>query len=180
MKRKRKLFLCLLIIFIVLIIAIVIFFIWRSKQSADVVETVPVATTQAPETTATPTTQAPETTATPTTEAASAFQGSLTGNWSGQVAYDPPVDIEGTFSVTIDAKGVVEGSFEGSYSGTITGKVDLYGNLSAKGTASEGQSAYETTWKGKLSVSGNTLSTEGDLSGQYMLGKFSGTGASSD
>lgn len=202
MKRKRKLFLCLLIIFIVLIIAIVVFFIWRSNQSADVVGTVPAATSQAaPETTAPPTTEAPEptvpettalptteppettaseTTAPPTTEEASAFQGSLTGNWSGQVAYDPPVDIEGTFSVTIDAKGAVEGSFEGSYSGTITGKVDLYGNLSAKGTASEGQSAYETTWKGKLSVSGNTLSTQGDLSGPYMLGKFSGTGTSSD
>ena len=186
MKRKRKLFLCLLIIFIVLIIAIVIFFIWRSKQSADVVETVPVATTQAaPETTATPTTQAPETTvpettAPPTTEAASAFQGTLTGNWSGQVAYDPPVDLAGTFSVTIDAKGVVKGSFEGAYSGTIKGQVDLNGNLSAVGTASVGGASYVISWKGKLSVSGNSLSTNGDLSAPFISGKFSGKGTTSD
>ena len=107
------------------------------------------------------------------------YQGSLTGTWSGQVADDPPVPISGTFSVTIDANGDVRGSFSGDYSGIVTGHVDLDGNLDATGTASGGTTPMTTSWQGKISISGNALSIQGNLSGPYIAGIFSGTGTSS-
>jgi hypothetical protein len=109
--------------------------------------------------------------------APSAFQGSLTGNWSGQITTGTsPAPVSGTFSVTIDANGSVQGLFQGIYSGIIEGQVDLNGNLIATGTASEGNPPTVTNWQGKLSVSGNSLSTQGDLSGEYVSGSFSGNG----
>ena len=85
--------------------------------------------------------------------------------------------ISGTFSVTIDANGDIHGSFSGSYSGDVVGHVDLYGNLEAEGTASGGTTIIVTYWQGKISESGNFLSSQsGTLSGDYVSGTFSGTG----
>jgi hypothetical protein len=89
------------------------------------------------------------------------------------------VPISGTFSVTIDANGGIHGLFNGTYSGIIAGQVDLNGNLAATGTASGGTTTDVISWQGKLSVSGNSLSTQGTLSGPYMSGIFSGTGIAS-
>lgn len=87
------------------------------------------------------------------------------------------MSISGTFSVTIDAKGDINGTFTGDYSGNVAGHVDLDGNLEAKGTASGGTTTNVTNWKGKLSVSGITLSIQnGELTGEYVSGTFSGTG----
>ncbi len=176
MKGKKKLFLLLLIILIIIIIAVIVIFTFKPKQKADILDTVSSADTQPKPV---PSTTQPATAVPPTTQPASIFQGSVAGDWSGQVADDPPFDIAGTFSVAIDAKGDVNGSFEGSYSGTIKGQVDLKGNLSAKGTASVGEVTYVITWNGKLSVSVNSLSTQSDLSAPFISGKFSGKGATS-
>jgi len=182
-KDKKKLFLLLIIVLIIIIIVVVVIFTFKPKQKADILDTVSSVDTQpklsittVPATT-TPATTAPATT---TTQPPSVFQGSVTGDWSGQVADEPPFDIAGTFSVAIDAKGDVSGAFEGAYSGTIKGQVDLNGNLSAVGTASVGGASYVISWKGKLSVSGNSLSTNGDLSAPFISGKFSGKGTTSD
>jgi hypothetical protein len=86
------------------------------------------------------------------------------------------VPISGTFSVTIDANGNIQGTFSGDYSGIIAGAVDLNGNFAATGTASGGTTPDVTSWQGKLTVSGNTLNTQGILSSQYVSGIFSGTG----
>jgi uncharacterized repeat protein (TIGR02543 family) len=105
------------------------------------------------------------------------YQGTFTGTWSGLAINGETVS--GTFSVTIDANGGVQGSFrksDGSYSGIIAGQVDLEGNLIATGTALIGTLSMEISWKGKISVSGDSLSGQGSWSGSYGVGTFSGTG----
>lgn len=85
----------------------------------------------------------------------------------------------GALSFVIDANGGLQGSFivsDVSYTGTLTGQVDPDGNLSAEGTAKIVGTTKESTWKGKISVSGNSTSFEGDWSDPYMIGIFSGTG----
>jgi hypothetical protein len=140
--------------------------------------TTTLTTTPAPTTTPTKT---PDTTRTPTptktTTPPSPFQGSLAGIWSGNILSTPPTPISGIFSISINAKGEIRGSFSGSFSGNVAGNVDLGGNLEAKGTASGGTTTFMTYWQGQLSVSGNTLTFQnGTLSGEYVLGTFSGTG----
>jgi hypothetical protein len=114
----------------------------------------------------------------PSPSAPSAFQGSLTGNWSGQITppEEDPISASGTFSVTIGANGGVQGSFIGTFSGIIAGQVDINGNLVATGTASGGTSQGVTTWEGHLSVSGSTLSGQGTWAGEFQSGIFSGSG----
>jgi hypothetical protein len=109
----------------------------------------------------------------------SVFQGSIAGKWSGKIEDTTTVDISGTFSVEIDAKGDIQGAFDGAYKGTISGHVDLNGDLSATGTASRGSATDTTSWQGKLSVSGSVLTAEGVLSGEGLKGVFSGTGTAS-
>ncbi|MDO8685539.1 MAG: hypothetical protein Q7J78_02595 [Clostridiales bacterium] len=198
MKGKRKLFAILLIVLLILIIVIVGILTCKSKEKANLVDITPPSTTPTttsptlsltPSTTPTMISPTPSLTpsTTPTTTSTmstlapppSAFQGSLTGKWSGQIADTTPVNISGTFLVTIDANGGIQGSFNGTYSGIIAGQVDLNGNLAATGTASRDTTTDVTSWQGKLSVSGNSLSTQGDLSGQNMSGIFSGTGIAS-
>ena len=87
--------------------------------------------------------------------------------------------MNGTFTITVDANGDIQGSFSGSYSGIVAGHVDLNGNLDATGTASGGTTPMVTSWQGKFTVSGSTLSTQGTISGPYVSGIFSGTGISS-
>ena len=85
--------------------------------------------------------------------------------------------VNGDFSITIDANGSVKGSFTGSVSGTVTGQVDLNGKLSATGMTSGGiLPGVKTTWSGNVSVSGNSLSVQGNWSVEDSMGTFSGTG----
>jgi hypothetical protein len=108
-------------------------------------------------------------------------QGTLSGPYMSGIFSGTGISsyLSGTFSVTIDANGVIQGSFNGTYSGIIAGQVDLNGNLAATGTASGGTTPIVISWQGKLSVSGNSLSIQGNLSGPYMSGIFSGTGIAS-
>ena len=59
---------------------------------------------------------------------ASAYQSTLSGEWSGDVM---GVSVTGTFSVSISADGTVSGSFSGFESGTIHGTVSAGGNIFA-------------------------------------------------
>ena len=129
--------------------------------------------TPTPTSTPTPTLTPAPTPAQTATTAPSAFQGTLTGSWAGQ---GPSDYLYGTFSVTIDSNGSVQGSFKGTYSGTIVGQVDLNGNLVATGNAETGIFSIMLTWQGKLSKSGNSLNIEGGWSGPNISGTFSGTG----
>ncbi|MDO8716926.1 MAG: hypothetical protein Q7J73_09020 [Dehalococcoidales bacterium] len=105
------------------------------------------------------------------------FEGTLSGNWSGQLmAETAPVSLSGGFVVTISADGKVQGSFDGTYSGTATGQVDVDGNLTATGLATGGTTVYPTVWQGKLSSSGNSMFVQGTLVGPYLNGVFSGSG----
>ena len=113
----------------------------------------------------------------PASSVLSEFRGTLNGNWTGQVSDgNSNVPAKGTFAVTIDSGGVVQGSFEGAYSGTIVGQVDIDGNLDARGTALRGTSSMVTSWQGRLSRSGSTLSGQGNWSGDYASGSFFGNG----
>ena len=62
------------------------------------------------------------------------YQGSYTGNWSGQLTIlGRTVPVGGTLSFTIDAKGVGSGTVTSSSGGaanaTMTAQVDTNGNL---------------------------------------------------
>ena len=105
------------------------------------------------------------------------FEGTLSGNWSGQLtAETTPVPVSGGFVVTISTDGKVHGSFDGTYSGTATGQVDVDGNLTATGLATGGTTVYPTVWQGKISSSGNSMAIQGTLVGPYLNGVFSGSG----
>jgi hypothetical protein len=92
---------------------------------------------------------------------ASAYQGTLSGEWSGDVM---GVSVRGTFSISIAADGTVSGSFSGFESGTISGTVSGSGEINAKG------SAGFSDWSGQLSV------VEGRLSGSGTWTGYGGTG----
>jgi hypothetical protein len=100
----------------------------------------------------------------------------MTGIWSGTIKATGQ-KISGKSAVTIDADGLVRGVFVGDFGGNVAGKVDLYGNLAATGTATDGTDVTE--WQGKLSVSGKSLSSKGTLSSPAITGDFSGTGTTS-
>jgi|GEM_PF-3498187 len=110
--------------------------------------------------------------------APSEFAGTLNGSWTGQViGNSSTVPVAGTFTVTIDSGGVVQGTFEGAFSGTIAGQIDINGNLDAQGTALIGTNSMVTSWQGKLSRSGAILSGQGNWTGDYASGSFSGNGS---
>ena len=102
----------------------------------------------------------------------SPFQGTFGGNWDGTCASTNSVS--GTFSVIIDGIGKVTGSYLGSDSGSILGTVDIFGNLTAKGTAGG------FSWVGQLTLSNNSLSGSGSWSGKAYVyscnGVWSGSG----
>ena len=87
---------------------------------------------------------------------ASAYQGTFSGDWHGDVM---GVSVRGTFSISIAADGTVSGSFSGFESGTISGTVSGSGNISAKG------SAGFSDWSGQLNSSGGRLSGSGSWTG---------------
>jgi hypothetical protein len=124
-----------------------------------------------------PTSPLPSTGGSSSSASPSLFQGSLNGNWSGQLINGTTsTPVSGTFSVAINTDGAVQGSFVGTFSGVIAGQVDQNGNLNATGTASGGTSTGVTTWSGHISVAGNSLSGQGNWSGPDSSGTFSGTG----
>ena len=107
----------------------------------------------------------------------SAFQGSATGTWSGQMTIDTTTTLlNGTFSASIDGNGAVVGTMNGTYSGNMIGNVDLKGNLIGTGNLMIDSTAYVTTWAGSLTGSGTSLKIEGTWTGAHNgSGVFSGT-----
>jgi hypothetical protein len=87
---------------------------------------------------------------------ASAYQGTLSGEWHGDVY---GVSVRGTFSISIAADGTVSGSFSGFESGTISGTLSSSGYINAKG------SAGFSDWSGQLNSSGGRLSGSGSWTG---------------
>jgi hypothetical protein len=112
----------------------------------------------------------------------SAFHGSATGKWSGQMTIGTTTTIlSGTFSASIDQNGAIAGTMSGTYSGNIIGNVDVNGNLTGTGNLMVGSTAYVTTWAGSVIVSGTSLSVEGNWTGaDNGSGVFSGTGITSN
>jgi hypothetical protein len=86
-------------------------------------------------------------------------------------------------SVTVDANGVFSGSISSSNGGTvdttITAHVDSNGNLTGTVSFTVNGTIFITTWQGKMTASGNSLSMQGTWTSQYGSGTFSGTGTSS-
>lgn len=89
-------------------------------------------------------------------ENASVYQGTLSGDWHGEVM---GTAISGTFSITISAEGIVSGTFSGVQSGTITGTVSASGEINAKGSAGLSE------WSGRLSISEERLLGSGTWTG---------------
>jgi predicted lipoprotein with Yx(FWY)xxD motif len=143
----------------------------------------PVPTTT-PTTTTSTTATTNSTTAT-TTSASFPYQGSGTGNWSGQITYNNKTySIGGTMSVTVDANGAFSGSISSNATGgtadtTITAQVDSYGNLTGTVSFTVSGITFVTNWQGTITASGNSLSMQGTWTSQYGSGTFSGTGNSS-
>ena len=106
------------------------------------------------------------------------FEGSVTGDCSGQMTIGTTnTFLSGTFTIAIDANGVVSGSMSGTYSGTINGQVDSQGNFTATGDFTVGATKYVTTWQGTIVVANESLSVQGSWTGSYNgSGVFSGTG----
>jgi AraC family transcriptional regulator len=108
------------------------------------------------------------------TLAPSIFQGSLSGNWSAGT-YSIPGN--GTFSMKIDADGIVHGSYKGDFSGIIEGQVDADGNLNATGISSSADNEpIVLKISGQLSISGNILNVTGNFKYQDYWHYFTGTG----
>jgi hypothetical protein len=88
------------------------------------------------------------------------YAGTLSGEWKGEVM---SYAVDGTFSITISAEGIVSGTFSGLRSGIITGTVSDIGELNAEGSAGISE------WNGKLNI------VDGRVSGS---GKWIGYGGS--
>ncbi len=93
---------------------------------------------------------------------ASAYQGTLAGDWSGEVMGNA---INGTFTIKIAADGTVLGTFSGITSGTISGNINASGEINAKGSA------------GFSEWSGQVKSTDGHLSGSGTWTGYGGSGS---
>lgn len=110
------------------------------------------------------------------------YQGSLTGNWSGQLTIiGRTIPVGGTISITIDAKGVGSGtvSISGGGAAPINAQVDSNGNLTGTVSFTLNATTFESNWQGKITASGNSLSVQGTWTSQHGSGTFSGTGTSS-
>ena len=150
--------------------------------------TVPYPTVQPTPTsqpTVNPTSTLPETPTqtTPATTAPFPYQGTGTGNWSGQLTYrNQIIPVSGTMSVSVDANGVFSGSIVSSSGGTapanIKANVDANGNLTGTVTFVAEGMTFETNWQGKMTQSGKSLSMEGTWTSLYGSGAFSGSGIS--
>jgi hypothetical protein len=113
------------------------------------------------------------------------YQGSLAGNWSGQLTVlGRNIPLGGTISITIDAKGVGSGTITlsggGAASTKINAQVDSNGNLTGTVSFTLAGTAYASNWQGKITASGNSLNVQGTWTSDHGSGTFSGTGTSSN
>ena len=112
------------------------------------------------------------------------YQGSLNGNWSGQLTVlSKSVPIGGTMSINVDSKGAVTGTIS-STSGSanpaaISGQVDSNGNLTGSVTIVISATNFISDWKGTMTASGKNLSMKGNWTSQHGSGTFTGTGTAS-
>ena len=97
-----------------------------------------------------------------TSEIASAYQGTLSGEWSGEIQ---EFYASGSFTVNISADGTVEGSYSGTQSDSISGSVTDSGNFNAQGST------------GLCNWSGQIKSSEGSLSGSGTWTGYDGGGS---
>ena len=94
-----------------------------------------------------------------TTKAAFPYQGTGSGNWSGQIAINSKTyNISGTMTVAVDANG------------NLTGTVGFTIN----------STAVTTSWQGKITASSHVLTMQGTWTSVYGSGIFSGTGTSTN
>jgi hypothetical protein len=112
------------------------------------------------------------------------YQGSLTGNWSGQLTIiGRTIPAGGTISITVDAKGVGSGTVTlsggGAAAAKINGQVDSNGNLTGTVSFTLSGTTFVSNWQGKITASGNSLSVQGTWTSDHGSGSFSGTGTSS-
>jgi hypothetical protein len=110
------------------------------------------------------------------------YQGSVTGNWSGQLTVlSKAIPIGGTMSIKIDSKGVVSGSISSTSGGanpaTISGQVDSDGNLTGTVSLTINTTNFISDWQGKMTTSGKTLNMQGTWTSQHGSGTFTGTGS---
>jgi hypothetical protein len=120
-----------------------------------------------------------------TTKAAFPYQGSGSGNWSGQVAVDNKTyNISGTMTVAVDANGNFTGTLTSSngdsVNTTIAAQVDANGNLSGTVGFTINSTAVTTSWQGKITASNHVLTMQGTWTSVYGSGVFSGTGTSTN
>jgi hypothetical protein len=110
------------------------------------------------------------------------YQGSLTGNWTGQLTIlGRNLSVGGTISITIDSKGVGSGTVNLTSGGSakIEGQVDSNGNLTGTVSFTLSGTTFVSNWQGKITASGNSLSAQGTWTSDHGSGTFSGTGTSS-
>jgi hypothetical protein len=113
---------------------------------------------------------------------ASPYQGSLTGNWSGDLTVvGRSIPIGGTMSLTIDKGGVASGSLASTRgvanAATISGQVGSDGNLIGTVSFTLEKTTFISNWQGKITASGKTLGMQGTWTSQHGSGTFSGTGS---
>jgi len=111
------------------------------------------------------------------------FPRNLAGNynWTGQATVGSRVLTDGgTMSVTVDASGAFTGSITSSKHGGITAnlnaQVDPNGNSSGTISLTIEGTTYVGTWQGMLTKSGNSMTMQGNWTGQTKSGTFSATG----
>ena len=112
------------------------------------------------------------------------YQGSFTGNWTGQLTIlARNIPVGGTISVTVDSKGVGTGTVSstngGASSATMKAQVDSNGNLNGTVSFTLAGTTFNSNWQGKITGSGKSLGLQGTWTSDHGTGTFSGTGTSS-
>ena len=120
-----------------------------------------------------------------TTKAAFPYQGTGSGNWSGQIAINSKTyNISGTMTVAVDANGNFTGTLTSSngdsVNTTIAAQVDANGNLTGTVGFTINSTAVTTSWQGKITASIDVLTMHGTWTSVYGSGIFSGTGTSTN
>lgn len=116
-----------------------------------------------------------------TTKAAFPYQGTGSGNWSGQIIYNSTTyNISGTMTVAVDANGNFTGTLTSSSGGsvntTIAAQVDANGNLTGTVSFTINSTSFTTNWQGKITASNHVLTMQGTWTSVYGSGVFSGSG----
>jgi hypothetical protein len=112
------------------------------------------------------------------------YQGSITGNWTGQLTIlGRAIPVGGKISIKTDSKGVVSGTVSSTSGGanpaTLNGEVDANGNLTGTLTLTLSATTFVSNWQGTVTAAGNSLGLQGTWTSPHGSGTFSGTGTSS-